>query len=208
MGLADEKREPWYNHQEQAKAIDLRNALRNAVQQALRQAARQRAYAKADSWSGHGIDRIAGVNYAMGHQPDRSRYKSGEPHMAVRTPDDRGTFEQNGKFVNLTDWTIQVFDKNGPLAGAQVSETNIEHLAQKDIGTSQEQKYWTQKTNQYGFVPNYDHWKQSFTSRSGFDTIRQTLTSGSNTLQWTATQSPLGVDVYTHQTGYFLQPGY
>ena len=82
------------------------------------------------------------------------------------------SYEKNGKFVNVTDWSIRVFDKNGPLAGVNVSETKIEHLAQKDIGTSREENLWTWKTNKYGFVPNPDHWQQSFTSRNGFDTIR------------------------------------
>jgi RHS repeat-associated protein len=58
----------WGIDEKTAKEMDLRDALRNAVQQALRQAARARAYAKADSWSGHGIGRIADVNYATSVQ--------------------------------------------------------------------------------------------------------------------------------------------
>ena len=146
---------------------------------------------------------------ATSNRPDPSRYAPGQAYRAERSVIYSNSYEKNGKFVNLTDWSIKVFDKNGPLAGVNVSETRIDHLAQKDIGMSREEKYWSQKTNKFGFVPNPDHWQQSFTSRNGFDTIRQTLVSGGNTLKWDATQSPSGVKVGVSapQTGYFLQPG-
>ena len=146
---------------------------------------------------------------AASNRPGPSGYAPGQPYRAERTPTTYPTFEKNGKLVALTDWRIQIFDKNGPFAGVNVSEpkNGIEHLAQKDVGTSRAIVGFTQKTNKAGFLPNPDHWQQSFTSSKGFDTIRQTLVSGGNTLQWVATQSPAGVDVYTHQTGYFMQPG-
>jgi len=207
MGTVSEARQepPWYTHSQQAEALDRLAATRELV-------GLSSTYIRASLSAMQGqMER----NLSMGQiekgqkdgRPSASKYAPGEPYKAVRTPTDYGTFEKNGKLVNLTDWRIQVFDKNGRLAGVSVSETKIEHLAQKDVATSQERQLWTERTDRYGYVRNPDHWQQSFTSRGGFDTIRQTLLSGGNTLQWTATQSPGGVDVYTHQTGYFEQPG-
>src|SRR5258708_376306 len=52
MGLADERREPWYNHQEQTKALDRQMAHLIALQKAL-------------GWPGHGAIQLGQVTYAI-----------------------------------------------------------------------------------------------------------------------------------------------
>ena len=64
----------------------------------------------------------SGPQGAASKVPDPSLYAPGEPYKAERYVENHWSWQQNGKLVDLTDFKIQAFDKNGPLAGVDVTE--------------------------------------------------------------------------------------
>jgi RHS repeat-associated protein len=145
-------------------------------------------------------------NNASSNRPDPSGYDAGEPYSAERTAENyQPVVLPNGHIVVTSQIYIKVFDRShDPVrAGTPVSETAIPILNSRYLVNAPERKYFTDRTASNGQLPHPDVWQHVFSSRDGFVTRNQTLSSGGRNLNWTATQNINGIDIYTHQTGYF-----
>jgi hypothetical protein len=145
-------------------------------------------------------------NNASSNQPDPSGYDAGDPYSAERTAENyQPVVLPNGHIVVTSQIYIKVFDKShDPVRpGTPVSETAVPILNSRNLVNAPERKYFTDRTASNGQLPHPDVWQHVFSSRDGFVTRNQTLSSGGRNLNWTATQNINGIDIYTHQTGYF-----
>jgi RHS repeat-associated protein len=163
--------------------------LRDRVQQALRDAARAKAYAKADTWSGHSIERVAAMN--------RATAKPRSPSSILREPV-RSFFlpfkGANGQssYRAITIWRLTLLDEHQKPtfgAGIFVGERIDSHSNPIDyIGHGE----------QLGGHDSYpggwvgDTWALTYSSLNGKLTTQQTILVGGHEATWNATTNARG----------------
>ena len=140
--------------------------------------------------------------------PDKTGYAAGQPYMAERTALNYDPkVQKDGNLTSTSTVIIKLKDKDGnPVAeGTQVREVApLTVQQQKDVYPSKTRvEGFVERTDSTGQLKNPDYWQHTFTSKSGYVVKTQELVSGDKHLYWDARQTPQGVEIYTHQTGYF-----